>query len=372
MIFPSHGAVFFLLGLFFLACTPKVSLQKLQKVEGVSEVRGMISLSHGAVLIYGKEPGKTDPIRGDLSRARVVLVEVPDRVDKETKTSRIILDQIGDVISVVAVPGKNSRSHFYALNRRLVVMEATRELASVYQIFHSDDRGATWETVTVTEPRDPAQWPHLDFIDAEHGWMADNENWYRTDDGGQTWTLIKNTLPPGRLKKFVALSPNAVVYGKENRLIWADQNLVTTAEVTLESSFRLVAVYRQGLGPIIAVGYDMEKKKHGPIRFEVLNMDPETKNIERSVFLPPNFLIEALSCHTKSCFFAGSQLAARDFQIKLYIHDFTNKNIKELALPSRHAPPFLACDEISEAPLILQAYTVREGPNFFLYKIINN
>lgn len=360
------NAVFFLFGIFLLACTPKASLQKLQKIEGVSEVRGLISLGGGDLLIFGREPSKTDPIRGDLSRARVVLVEGANQSSKK------ILDQIGDIISVVAVSGKNSRSHFYALNRRLVVLEATHQLAPVYQIFHTDDRGATWETVTVTEPRDPKQWPHLDFIDDRHGWLADNENWYRTDDGGESWTAIKNILPGGRLKKFVTLSPHAILYAKENRLIWADQNLATTVEVTLEASFRLVTIYRQGLGKIMAVGYDMAKKQHGPIQFEVLRVDLATRNVERGAFLPPNFFIEALSCGLESCFFAGSQWVAREIQERIYLYDFTKQNIKEMALPSRHAPPFLVWDEGFKAFLILQAYTSRDGSDFFLYKIINN
>lgn len=366
MTFIWRCSVLFLVGLFLFSCTPKASLQKLQKIEGISEVRGIISLDQGDLLIFGKEPGKVDPIRGDLSRARVVLVA------DAHKSSKKILDQVGDIISVVAVSGQNSSRHFYALNRRLVVLEATRQLAPVYQIFHTDDRGATWETVTVTEPRDPEQWPHLDFIDDQHGWMADNENWYRTDDGGESWVAIKTILPAGRLKKFTVLNSKTLVYGKENRLIWADQNLVTTAEVTLEPSFRLVTIYRQESEKIIAVGYDMEKKQHGPIQFEVLRVDLENKNVERGSFLPPNFLIEALSCGLESCFFAGSQWVNREIQKRLYLYDFTKQNIKEKDLPSRHAPPFLTWDAFSKTQIVLQAYTSRDGLDFFLYKIGNN
>lgn len=371
MTFFGRGSVFFLIGILLFSCTPKSSLQKLQKVDGISEVRGMISLSHGAILIFGKEPGKKDPINGDLSRARIVLVDTPDKMNLETNTSRILLDQIGDIISVVEVGGKNLSRHFYALNRRMVVMEATHQLAPVYQIFHSDDRGATWEIVTETKSRDPAQWPHLDFIDSERGWMADNENWYRTDDGGKTWILTQNKLPAGSLKKFVALNSKTLIYGKENHLIWADQNLATTAEVTLETSFRLVTLHRQGDGNIIAVGYDVEKKKVAPIRFEILSVSPETRKVERGAFLPPNFLIETMNCY-ESCFFAGSQFVARDVQKKLYEYDFTKKNIKEWELPSRHAPPFLTWDHDLEYLMVLQSYTSRTGQDFFLYKIVNN
>jgi hypothetical protein len=63
---------------------------------------------------------------------------------------------------------------------------------------------------------------------------------------------------------------------------------------------------------------------------------------------------------------------AQDIPEKLYHHDFTRQNIKEIALPSLHAPPFLAWDKDSEALMVLQAYASREGSDFFLYKIINN
>ena len=253
------------LSLFFLfSCAKSSSLQKLQKVAGVSEVRGVLSLDQGQLLIFGKEPGKTDPIRGDLSRGRVVFIDLPDKMDPGTNTSRMIFDQIGDIISVSVV----SDNDFYVLNKRLVVLEESKKQASVYQIFHTTNRGASWQVVTVTEPRDPGEWPHLDFADDQHGFLADNENWYRTRDGGKTWTLVKQSLPAGQLKKFVVLGENSLVYANDNHLIWADGNLVMQKEVAFEPSFRLVTLYRPGKNSnLVALGYDMEKKKHAPIHF---------------------------------------------------------------------------------------------------------
>lgn len=83
-------------------------------------------------------------------------------------------------------------------------------------VYRTADRGETWQATNLGEPQliyaltsnNPV---HLDFVDAEHGWLVidtqqttnspSGEIW-RTADGGETWTKLASNLQSGDEVRF--------------------------------------------------------------------------------------------------------------------------------------------------------------------------
>jgi hypothetical protein len=60
--------------------------------------------------------------------------------------------------------------------------------------FTSFDGGNTWAYV----PPPPGEYFDIGYEDARHWWVAVGGSLFKSSDGGQTWTLVSNQMPPGR------------------------------------------------------------------------------------------------------------------------------------------------------------------------------
>ena len=60
-------------------------------------------------------------------------------------------------------------------------------------VLRTDDGGETWQEIHVGE--DESYFERMTFVDSQHGWLFGENNLYRTEDGGKSWTSILRVTP---------------------------------------------------------------------------------------------------------------------------------------------------------------------------------
>ena len=118
-------------------------------------------------------------------------------------------------LPAAAIPAALPKEGAFAASNSCLVVEGTSNVwfatggASVARVFHSSDRGKTWQVAeTPMHPRNPSSGIFsLAFRDANSGIAAggdyqkpegsDLPNMIKTSDGGQTWQVTRPTEPKG-------------------------------------------------------------------------------------------------------------------------------------------------------------------------------